>query len=181
MYARTSGLHHRGNSEHGGTSMTGRQTGYRPPKASRMAGVIIARIQSHSMTPTLLKGDTVLLKKECSEALRKGDLIGFTSDRGIPLIHRIFKLTGDAVRTVADANDRADPPVLWDNIIGKVMAVKINSRWRRFDRGTWSGWLNAWLAFSSRLVIHFPRQPVFRFVRLFLAQSARRLLESDRP
>lgn len=84
-----------------------------------------------SMYPTLKPGDGLKLEpyKNDSE-VKIGDVISYPyPGRPHDVVHRIIKLKADGVITRGDNNNKIDPYVVaYDDIIGKVTAVKRKSR-----------------------------------------------------
>jgi signal peptidase I len=84
----------------------------------------MAAVTSSSMWPTLKKGDLVFLKGvDKPEDLRVGDIIGFELDDGGFAIHRVFDIDGDRITTKGDANGEPDPPISFDQVIGRMPKI----------------------------------------------------------
>ena len=75
------------------------------------------------MQPTLPVNTLVFVQKVDPKEIAEGDIITFVmNEEGIPATHRVIR-TDTASRTFVtkgDANNTEDPPVIWDNLIGKV-------------------------------------------------------------
>ena len=86
-----------------------------------MKGVMFWRpyaIVSGSMTPTINKGDLIILEKPGD--LKIGDIISFHKSHSI-VTHRIIDIHGNTLQTKGDANSAPDPyRVHKSDIIGKV-------------------------------------------------------------
>jgi signal peptidase len=82
----------------------------------------MASITSESMWPALKKGDLVLIKgiKDKSE-IKVGDIVVYHNPKGFT-IHRVIKLNKDTLITKGDANNVSDPPVRYQEIIGKTLS-----------------------------------------------------------
>jgi len=82
----------------------------------------MAAITSGSMWPTLKKGDMVLIKGiDGKEEIREGDIIVYRNPKGFT-IHRVIRINEDNVITKGDANNISDPPVKYEEIIGKTLS-----------------------------------------------------------
>lgn len=87
------------------------------------------RVTGRSMAPFLKGGEVVTIKKVPQSELRRGDLVFVGSHPCSPVLHRlirkkkvgkgrlVFQTRGDALRSF-------DPPVLPDDILGKVCKIE---------------------------------------------------------
>jgi signal peptidase I len=83
----------------------------------------IATVSGTSMWPNLKKGDLVALKGVDSIGdLQVGDIIAFKHGSGLA-IHRIVKIEGETIVTKGDSNLNSDPPITFDQVVGKVPRV----------------------------------------------------------
>ncbi|MDO9516650.1 MAG: signal peptidase I [Methanosarcinaceae archaeon] len=82
--------------------------------------IFFAIITSGSMSPTLEVKDLVLMQN-LKVDLQKGDIIMFeTKEANMPVIHRVYSVSDDEIRTKGDAADLVDNWVLEkDQIKGK--------------------------------------------------------------
>ena len=81
----------------------------------------LASITSGSMWPALKKGDLVVIKGiENKEEIQVGDIIVYKNQKGFT-IHRVTKISSETVTTKGDANNVYDPPVEYEEIIGKAL------------------------------------------------------------
>lgn len=79
----------------------------------------MATITSGSMWPALKKGDLILIKGiDNKEEIKEGDIIVYRNPKGFT-IHRVIGINEDTVVTKGDANNVADSPVKYEEIIGK--------------------------------------------------------------
>lgn len=89
-------------------------------------GVRPTLISGFSMTPTLTVGDIVITRDISAEEVRVGDIVRF-SRGGEFIIHRVVEIEDSAGQvffvTQGDANNVADPPIVGDQIQGKVVVV----------------------------------------------------------
>jgi signal peptidase I len=83
----------------------------------------MASITSASMWPTLKKGDLVILKGiDKPEDINVGDIIAFEYEGGFA-IHRVIQIDGDKITTQGDANPHPDPPITFEQVIGRMPKV----------------------------------------------------------
>ena len=84
-----------------------------------------AVIGSGSMRPALDVGDVVIVLK--TDKIEKGDIVQYRAPEGFTITHRVIdikRVNGEVVYiTKGDANEKPDPPVSKQQIVGKVIAV----------------------------------------------------------
>ena len=80
-------------------------------------------VTGSSMFPTLLSGDKVLVKKTSLEDINSGDIVVFTDDANERIAHRIVSIDPPFITTKGDLQFDEDPPIEFDRVIGKLMAV----------------------------------------------------------
>ncbi len=89
-------------------------------------GVRPTLISGHSMTPALAVGDIVITRDVSAEEVRVGDIVRF-SRSGEFIIHRVVDIEHSEGQvffvTQGDANNVADPPLIGEQIQGKVVVV----------------------------------------------------------
>ena len=84
----------------------------------------MASITSGSMWPSLKKGDLVAIKGVHSkEELAIGDIVVYTNPKGFT-IHRVIELKENTLITKGDANNVADSPIKYQEVIGKALVFK---------------------------------------------------------
>lgn len=80
-----------------------------------------------SMFPVLISGDKVLVKKSSLEELSIGDIIVWAKNSKEWVAHRIISLdtssTPALITTKGDLYYQADPPIEFNQVLGKVVAV----------------------------------------------------------
>lgn len=69
-----------------------------------------------SMEPTIMTGDSIIIKE--SDKYIVNDIVTYKKGN-VYVTHRIVAIKGDTVITKGDANDKEDPPIKMDDIIGK--------------------------------------------------------------
>jgi len=82
----------------------------------------IIAIASESMTPTIHKGDSVVINKNISiEQLKENDIIAYQDGEKI-IVHRIIKVTDDELVTKGDYNNSEDDTFIDENnLVGKYL------------------------------------------------------------
>ena len=86
-------------------------------------GYTFFEIVSGSMSPTIEKGDMIIVKLDTD--YKVGDIISFKDEDSI-ITHRIIEINDDKIVTKGDSNNTTDNPITKDKIVGKT--VKIVSR-----------------------------------------------------
>jgi len=81
----------------------------------------MASIASGSMWPVLKRGDLVFIEGVGGkDSVKVGDIVVYRSDRGFT-IHRLIEKNEDSAITKGDANEIADHPVEYTDIVGKAL------------------------------------------------------------
>ena len=130
--------------------------------------MFVVKIQSGSMYPTLKVGDLVALQRTSFAEIDVGDIIGFTSDKGIPLVHRVVWKTTKKLTTVADASRRADHPISETAVLGKVILTKKCGHWHAIHSTMRPFKLHKLLAWASSKVVSHPSSLYYRAGRKLL-------------
>lgn len=91
--------------------------------ALRMLGFTLLNVETGSMTPELPVNTLVFVQKVAAEDIVKGDIVTFVLDeKGTLATHRVVRVNekSRSFVTKGDANNAEDPPVAWENLVGKV-------------------------------------------------------------
>ena len=80
----------------------------------------MAAITSGSMWPVLHTGDFTLIRAVPQEIIAVGDIVVWKNEKGFT-IHRVVKLDKDTLTTKGDANFTEDPPVRYQDVVGRVV------------------------------------------------------------
>ncbi len=85
-----------------------------------------------SMQPTIIEGETITVEPVAPQAVRKGDIILYSFERGF-IAHRVVRILrrkGDAPCFImrGDASDSFDYPVAAQQVLGKVISVEREGR-----------------------------------------------------
>ena len=83
----------------------------------------MASITSGSMWPSLKRGDLILIEGiDGKEEIKINDIIVYKNPKGFT-IHRVIEINEDTLVTKGDANNVNDPPVKYEEIIGKIFSI----------------------------------------------------------
>jgi signal peptidase I len=86
------------------------------------------KVTGRSMTPFLLGGEILTIRKMPAQSLRMGDLIFYRDRHGFPVLHRIIEKyeTGKIItfRTKGDALTAFDETVDEHEVLGKVCTIE---------------------------------------------------------
>ena len=82
----------------------------------------ILTVTSGSMWPELSRGDIVFVKGTNIDDIKIGSVIVFRHENGLA-VHRIIKIEGTRITTKGDANPKADIPIVYDDIVGRVPTI----------------------------------------------------------
>jgi len=89
--------------------------------------LLAVSVTGSSMFPILLSGDKVLVKKSSVDALTAGDVVVWVHDSLQLIAHRVLSVevssTPPLVTTKGDLCLEPDPPVEFDRVLGKIVAV----------------------------------------------------------
>ena len=82
----------------------------------------IAAITSGSMWPVFNEGDLVFIEGVAKENLSAGDIVVWRNPQGFT-IHRVVRLQETTLVTKGDANFTEDPPVKYEDVIGRTHKI----------------------------------------------------------
>ena len=77
-------------------------------------------VTTGSMQNAININDIIVVKK--TQNIEKGDIIAFEEDESL-IVHRIIKKTQEEIITKGDANNQEDEPIMYEQIIGKVIYI----------------------------------------------------------
>jgi hypothetical protein len=110
------------------------------------------------MRPFIRGGEMIEVIAISRGAPRLGDIAFYWTSGGDPRAHRVVRkwTQGDLpmVQARGDGCSRSDAPIPLHQVLGVVVAVRREGRWRRLDRGLFralgllwcrSGWLRMWV------------------------------------
>jgi len=79
-------------------------------------------VTSQSMWPVLKRGDLVFIKSVEPEDIEVGQVIAFRHKGGMA-VHRVVRTDEWNITTKGDANLRADSPILYNDVVGRVPTI----------------------------------------------------------
>ncbi len=83
----------------------------------------MAAITSGSMWPELKKGDLVFIEGVDPKTIKVDDIIVYANEKNAFTIHRVVELKEDSLITKGDANNIADKPIVYEDIIGRLYKI----------------------------------------------------------
>lgn len=83
-------------------------------------GYSIFSAETGSMSPTIEKGDIVIIK--IGDEIRENDIITYQKEN-VLITHRIAKIDGDTIIARGDYNNTDDEPIKKENVIGKTVFI----------------------------------------------------------
>lgn len=93
---------------------------------SLLGYITLAVVEGNSMEPALQTGDVVIVIKRISiRDISVGDVVVYRRG-GALIIHRVVAVSDGILITKGDNNPLVDPPVSFENVIGKVLEIGNN-------------------------------------------------------
>ena len=83
-------------------------------------GYSIFSTETGSMSPTMEKGDIVIIK--IGDEIREKDIITYKKEN-VFITHRIEQINGDSIIAKGDNNNTEDDPIKKDDVIGKAVYI----------------------------------------------------------
>ena len=125
----------------------------------RQGSSVRFRALGASMQPTIEDGELITVAPMASARIKRGDILLYQNERGV-FAHRVVGRVGDCPHFLlrGDAAVSCDPPVLRDQIIGRVVAVQRGGRSLALDRRLMNllRLTRLWLSKSSAFrLLHF--------------------------
>ena len=85
----------------------------------------MAAITSGSMWPALKISDLVFIQGVNKEDIKAGDIIVYRNKISSAFtIHRVVRIETDSITTKGDGNFKEDPPIDYEDVIGKTLTFK---------------------------------------------------------
>jgi len=138
--------------------------------------LIVAKVLSESSGPIIKKGELILLETDCRN-IRQGDIVGYISARGIPLVHRVIRISRTYIQTAADNNRRVDSPARRKNIVGKVIKIKIRGQWKILGHNLTTQLIDRFIALFMVIVYTFPESGILFRIQRKITAIRRKLIE----
>lgn len=88
-----------------------------------LSGFSMLNVETGSMQPELPVNTLVFVQRVEPSEIKKGDVITFVmNEQGTLATHRVQRVddVSHTFITRGDANNTDDPPVIWENVVGKV-------------------------------------------------------------
>ena len=86
-----------------------------------------------SMSPFIRNGDVVEVVPAKGK-INLGDIILYRSSYGNPVVHRVIQRNKESIITKGDSVPSSDEPILFEQVLGRVVAVEKNGWCIRLDR-----------------------------------------------
>jgi len=83
----------------------------------------MAAITSGSMWPELKKNDLVFIEGIDPRTVQIDDIVVFTNEKNAFTIHRVIELGQNKLKTKGDANNVADEPIPYEDVIGRLYKI----------------------------------------------------------
>lgn len=84
----------------------------------------MAAITSGSMWPELKKGDLIFIEGISDpKTIQQGDIVVYLNEKNAFTIHRVIKLDEETLTTKGDANNVADKPIKYKDVIGRLYKI----------------------------------------------------------
>lgn len=91
-------------------------------RALQLRGRTIVRVHGRSMYPALRNGVRLEVQPVVYDELRIGDLVVYHNGSGM-ICHRLIRKSDRLLYVKGDTNLFADPPVVWPQVLGRVIRV----------------------------------------------------------
>ena len=88
---------------------------------TNILGYSLFSTQTGSMSPTIEKGDIVIVKLE-NEDIKENDIITYKKDNSF-ITHRVVSIEGDSIIAKGDNNNTVDEPIKKDAVVGKSVFI----------------------------------------------------------
>lgn len=90
---------------------------------------ILIKPQGYSMYPVIVPGrDAAIVQKEDASKLKRGDVLLYRREKGILVIHRLYKKNKKGYYMVGDNQTAVEGPLREEQIKGKMIALVRNGR-----------------------------------------------------
>ena len=125
-------------------------------------------LEGDSMRPLIRRGRDPVTIVPLQHALRKGDVVLFTLGDERYVVHRVWKIDKDRVRTFGDNCVNPEPWFPLEQVLGQVVRFKRGGRSHRLDTPAARLWGRAWMACA-------PVRIAYRRCRSLAGRCLRRL------
>ena len=110
-------------------------------------------LEGSSMQPLIRRGKDLVTIAPLQGLLKKGDVVLFRTDSGRYVVHRVWKMKEEQVRTLGDNCVNPDAWIPKEYVLGQAICYSRNGRKHRLDTCFARLWGRAWMAiFPVRVV-----------------------------
>lgn len=103
-------------------------------------------LDGNSMMPLIRRGKDPVTIIPLQHPLRIGDVVLLTTGTNRYVVHRIWKIRGENIRTLGDNCVNPDSWVTQDHVLGQVIYYNRNNEKHRLDTTASRLWGRAWMA-----------------------------------
>lgn len=103
-------------------------------------------LDGSSMMPLIRRGKDPVTIVPLQQPLRTGDVVLITTGGERYVVHRIWKIRGENIRTLGDHCANPDPWITKDHVLGQVVYYSRNGVKHRLDTVASRMWGRAWMA-----------------------------------
>lgn len=103
-------------------------------------------LEGTSMMPLIRRGKDPVTIVPLQRPLRVGDVVLLTTGAERYVVHRVWKIHGNKIRTLGDNCVNPDPWILEDHVLGQVVYYSRNHVKHRLDTPASRLWGRAWMA-----------------------------------
>ena len=124
------------------------------------AGEVRLRVIGASMLPAVWPDDVVTVQRCELAEFRAGQIVVYQQEEKL-VIHRVECVSGDHLMTRGDSRPHFDPPVLADEIVGRVVSISRGGRSVDLERTFWRRLASSILRrsdFCTRVTLYLHRR-----------------------
>lgn len=103
-------------------------------------------LEGSSMMPLIRHGKDPVTITPLQHPLRIGDVVLLTTGAERYVVHRVWKINGNSIRTLGDNCINPDPWIMRDQVLGQVVCYSRNDIKHRLDTPASRLWGRAWMA-----------------------------------
>ena len=98
------------------------------------------------MMPLIRRGKDPVTIAALQRPLKIGDVVLLTTGADRYVVHRVWKISGEKVRTLGDNCVNPDPWITRDRVLGQAILYSRNNRKHRLDTAAARLWGRVWMA-----------------------------------
>lgn len=103
-------------------------------------------LEGSSMMPLIRRGKDPVTIAALQRPLKIGDVVLLTTGADRYVVHRVWKISGEKVRTLGDNCVNPDPWITRDRVLGQAILYSRNNRKHRLDTAAARLWGRVWMA-----------------------------------